>query len=146
MERSSTPSARSSWPSVAAEHIALQWLPIVLLERGDVRLASELMESIELQRPDSQWVRSAPMLLARIADGVRIAAGVLDSGSADLLDADRRTAAAGLRLSVQTDWVAECQHWRCETRAVSGGGELVAGSSQKRSPSAAHDVMGSRCR
>ena len=86
-----------------AEHIALQWLPIVLLERGELHMATELMESIEFTGPI--LAGSFGVMLLAHRGRVRIAAGVLDSGVRDLLDADRRMAAAGLRLSVQTDWV-----------------------------------------
>jgi len=108
----------------AAEHIALQWLPIVLLERGDVHAASELMESIELTGPilDGSF---GVMLLAH-RGRVRIAAGTLDSGVRDLLDADRRMAAAGWQLSVQTDWVPSAALALAELGRKAQAGELVA--------------------
>lgn len=86
-----------------AERVALQWLPIVLIERGDVRAARGLVESIDLRGPILGG-SFAVMLLAH-RGRVRIAAGALDAGVVDLLDAERRMAAVGWKLSVQTDWV-----------------------------------------
>ena len=75
----------------AAEQIALLWLPIVLLERGDVRSASDLVESIELNGPILGG--SFGVMLVAHRGRVRIAAGALESGVLDLLDADRRMVA-----------------------------------------------------
>jgi len=108
----------------AAEHIALQWLPVVLLERGDVHAASHLMESVELS--GSILAGSFGVVLLAHRGRTRIAAGGLESGVLDLLDADRRMAAAGWQLSVQTDWVPSAALAMRELGRKAQAGELVA--------------------
>jgi DNA-binding CsgD family transcriptional regulator len=61
------------------------------------------VESIELAGPILGGSFGVMLLAHR--GRVRIAAGALESGVLDLLDADRRMVAAGWVLSVQTDWV-----------------------------------------
>ena len=89
---------------LGAEHVALrQWLPIVLLERGDVNAALRLLEPAELDR--AALAGSFAVVVLAHRGRALVAAGDLDRGLADLLDADRRMVAAGWQLSVLTDWV-----------------------------------------
>jgi DNA-binding CsgD family transcriptional regulator len=88
---------------LGVEHVALlQWLPIVLIERGRVDAACSVVESVELD--DSILGGSFAVVLLAHRGRVRIAAGDFEHGVADLLDADRRMAAVGLQLGAQTDW------------------------------------------
>ncbi len=88
---------------LGAEHVALlEWLPLVLLERGDVDAAAELIESVQLT--GSILGGSFEVQLLAHRGRVRVAGGELDRGVADALEADRRMAAAGWQLSVVTDW------------------------------------------
>ena len=88
---------------LGVEHVALrQWLPIVLIERGHVDAACELVESVELD--NSLLGGSFAVVLLAHRGRVRIAAGQLALGVTDLLDADRRMAAVGWQLGAQTDW------------------------------------------
>lgn len=86
-----------------AEHVALLWLPMVLLERGRPDEAAELIESIELT--DSVLGESPGVILLAHRGRVRIALDDCEAGWSDLREADRRMAAAGCQLSVLTDWV-----------------------------------------
>ena len=122
-----------------AEHIALQWLPIVLLERGEVQMATELMEPIEFKGPI--LAGSFGVMLLAHRGRLRVAGGALDSGVCDLLDADRRMAAAGLRLSVQTDWVPSAALALRELGRSAEAAELAARELQMRPRSGAHDVV-----
>jgi DNA-binding CsgD family transcriptional regulator len=73
----------------------------VFVERGRARQAADLLEPLDLSEDRSQgW----QVLLAQRGQ-VRVAVGDLERGVADLLEADRRMSAAGLQLSVLTDWV-----------------------------------------
>jgi DNA-binding CsgD family transcriptional regulator len=81
----------------------LQWLGAILVERGCAREAAGLLESVELEGDVLHGWHGVVALAGRGV--VRAALGDLDRGIADLLDADRRMAAAGLQLSVLTDWV-----------------------------------------
>jgi DNA-binding CsgD family transcriptional regulator len=86
------------------DHPALrQWLPIVLLERGQLGLASQLVEAIDFN--SSVLEGSFGVVLLAHRGRVRIAAGELMPGLADVMDADARCNAAGWSLSVLTDWV-----------------------------------------
>ena len=88
---------------LGAERVAVLWLPIVLVERGQARDASLLLEPVEFSRSLLDGSFGVQLLAHR--GRVRIAAGQLEPGIADLLEADRRMAAAGWQLSVATDWV-----------------------------------------
>jgi DNA-binding CsgD family transcriptional regulator len=97
------------------DHPALcQWLPIVLLERGQLGQASQLVEAIDLG--SSVLEGSFGVVLLAHCGRVRIATGDLRLGLADVMDADARCNAAGFSLSVLTDWV-----WSA-TLALSGLG------------------------
>jgi DNA-binding CsgD family transcriptional regulator len=73
----------------------------VFVERGRGRQAAELLEPLDLWEERSHgW----QVLLAERGQA-RVAVGDLEDGLVDLLEADRRMAAAGLQLSVLTDWV-----------------------------------------
>ncbi len=88
---------------LGAQHVALlEWLPLVLLERGSVQAASELVEAVELTGSALGGSFGVDLLAHR--GRVRVAGGALGGGLADLLDADRRMTAAGWQLSVTTDW------------------------------------------
>ena len=131
---------------LGVEHVALrQWLPIVLIERGHVDAACELVESVELDNL-LLVARSLVVLLAH-RGRVRIAAGQLALGVTDLLDMDPRMAAARLgswgrkpigHRPPHSDW------WR--SGAVTKPSGLRAESSRRRSRSARRGVMGSRSR
>jgi tetratricopeptide (TPR) repeat protein len=86
-----------------AEHVALLWLPIVLLERGQTREAAELIESVELT--DSVLGESPGVVLLAHRGRVRIALDDHEAGWRDLCESDRRMAAAGWQLSTLTDWL-----------------------------------------
>jgi DNA-binding CsgD family transcriptional regulator len=81
----------------------LQWLGPVLVERGYAPEAAGLLESVELVGDLLQGWHGVVALAGRGV--VRVSLGELERGVADLLDADRRMAAAKLQLSVLTDWV-----------------------------------------
>jgi DNA-binding CsgD family transcriptional regulator len=89
---------------LGAEHAALTWLPVVLLERGQVHAAARLVDSVEFS--DSMLEGSVGVVVLAHRGRARVAAGELDRGLADLLEADRRMAAAGFQLSVITDWAS----------------------------------------
>jgi DNA-binding CsgD family transcriptional regulator len=97
------------------DHPALwQWLPIVLLERGQLGLASQLLDAIDLS--SSVLEGSFGVVLLAHRGRVRIAAGEPKRGLADVMDADARCNAVGWSLSVNTDWV------RSATLALAGLG------------------------
>jgi DNA-binding CsgD family transcriptional regulator len=73
----------------------------LFVERGRARQAVDLLEPLDLSEERS---RGWQVLLAQRGQ-VRVALGDLERGLADLLEADRRMRAAGLQLSVLTDWV-----------------------------------------
>jgi DNA-binding CsgD family transcriptional regulator/Tfp pilus assembly protein PilF len=81
----------------------LMWMPAILLERGRARHASDLLE--ELPLVESLLDLWPEILLLAGRGMVRIALDDLGRGLDDLLGADRRMTAAGLRLSVGADWV-----------------------------------------
>jgi len=81
----------------------LQWLGAILVERGRAREASDLFESVELEGDVLQLWHGVVTLAGR--GTVRVALGELELGLADLFEADRTMAAAGLQLSVLTDWM-----------------------------------------
>jgi DNA-binding CsgD family transcriptional regulator len=88
---------------LGVEHVALlEWLPLVLLERGDISAATELIEAVELE--DSTLGGSFGVEVLAHRGCVRIAGGALVQGLADILEAQRRMTAAGWQLSVLTDW------------------------------------------
>jgi DNA-binding CsgD family transcriptional regulator len=85
---------------LGAELYGTMFVALVLVERGRIEQAAAIVDSAEL--PDAGM--NAAALLA-IRGLVRIAAGALASGLADLLDADGAVRRAGQRLSVGTTWV-----------------------------------------
>ena len=86
---------------LGAAHVARLWLSLVLLERARLDDATALFESVEL-RPTVEWFEN--QLLAH-RGRVRVEGGREQAGLADLLEAGRRTSAAGLCLSAAVDWV-----------------------------------------
>jgi DNA-binding CsgD family transcriptional regulator len=86
---------------LGAEHLGILFLPIVMLERGDLDGAAELGEAVDVSAPHDSF---ATQLIAH-RGRVRVARGEYEPGLADLLHADHLNAAAGLPLSVVTDWV-----------------------------------------
>jgi DNA-binding CsgD family transcriptional regulator len=86
---------------LGAEHLGILFLPIVMLERGDLDGAAELGEAVDVSAPHDSF---ATQLIAH-RGRVRVARGEYEPGLADLLHADHLNAAAGLPLSVLTDWV-----------------------------------------
>jgi DNA-binding CsgD family transcriptional regulator len=84
---------------LGADHAARMWLPIVLLERGRVPDAVELLESIDLSDPGD--LLEAGLLVHR--GRTRVELGENEKGLADLLEVDRRTASA--RVYTWGDWV-----------------------------------------
>ena len=81
----------------------LQWLGAILVERGCAPEAAGLLEAVQLEGDLLQGWHGVVALAGRGV--VRVALGDLERGLADVLDADRRMSAAGLQLSVLTDWV-----------------------------------------
>jgi DNA-binding CsgD family transcriptional regulator len=73
----------------------------VFVERGRAQQLLDLLEPLDLRGDRS---RGWQVLLAQRGQA-RLATGDLRGGIADLLEADRRMASAGLQLSVLTDWV-----------------------------------------
>ncbi|HLY48314.1 MAG TPA: AAA family ATPase [Solirubrobacteraceae bacterium] len=86
---------------LGADRIGALFLPVVLLERGQVQAAVELVEPLDL----SSLVNDFDAQLLANRGIVRIAAGEVENGLADVLTADRVTQAAGLVLSVYTTWL-----------------------------------------
>jgi DNA-binding CsgD family transcriptional regulator len=109
---------------LGAERVAVQWLPIVLMERGQIRDASRLLEPVQFNRSLLEGSFGVQLLAHR--GRVRIAAGELDAGTADVLDADRRMAAAGWQLSVATDWVPTAVRALAESGRSREARELAA--------------------
>ena len=109
---------------LGAERVAMLWLPIVLLERGQAGDASRLIEPVEFSR--SLLGGSFGVQLLAHRGRVRIAAGELESGLADVLEADRRMAAAGWQLSVATDWVPTAARALVACGRSDEAGELAA--------------------
>ncbi len=88
---------------VGTAHIAVMFLTPVLLERGKLDEACKLVEGAEFSEAELQLWQGVIVLAQRGA--VRVAAGELERGVEDMLDADGRMRAAGCHLSVLTDWV-----------------------------------------
>jgi DNA-binding CsgD family transcriptional regulator len=89
---------------LGARLYAVMFLIGVLLERGSVEEAFELVESSGLGVPHLALWQGVLVLAQR--GRVNVSRGELEAGVADLLDADRRMVAAGLQLSVLVDWAA----------------------------------------
>jgi hypothetical protein len=87
---------------LGAGPFALIYLIPVLLERSRLDDASELVEALELTDADLTMWQGVIALADR--GRVRAERGDLERGVEDLLDADRRMRAGGLRLSVLCDW------------------------------------------
>jgi DNA-binding CsgD family transcriptional regulator len=83
---------------------AVMFLIEVLLERGCVEEAFDLIESAEISEPQLVLWQGVVALAQR--GRVRVARGELEAGVSDLLDADRRMAAGGLQLNVLVDWTS----------------------------------------
>ena len=90
---------------LGAGHFVVMYLIGVLLELGDVQEAIDLVGSVELSEPQLTTWQGVIVLAQR--GHVRLAGGDLESGVADLLDADRRTAAGDMQLSMLVDWVPQ---------------------------------------
>jgi DNA-binding CsgD family transcriptional regulator len=86
-----------------AEIVGAAALAAILVERGRVQDAAEVVEPFELTDAALQ-LDEAVVLLSRRGI-VRVAAGDRERGLADLLDANRRMSTAGMDLSVRSDWV-----------------------------------------
>jgi DNA-binding CsgD family transcriptional regulator len=84
---------------LGVEHVARLWLPIVLLERGQIQDAHELLEPIDLSDPRDLL----DMWLLANRGRVRVGIGENEKGLTDLLEVDRRTTLARVHPSV--DWV-----------------------------------------
>jgi DNA-binding CsgD family transcriptional regulator len=84
-----------------AEYVARMWLPIVLIERGRGEEAAEMLETVEFGATSDPYENG---LLAH-RGRVRVARGENEAGLADLLQAGRRAAAAGVCLSTAIEWV-----------------------------------------
>ena len=88
---------------LGAELFGSMWMPVVSLERGEIGVAGELVESVPL---DEVSLGESPGVILLAQRGrVRVARGDLQPGLGDLLEADRRMSAAAWQLSVLTDWV-----------------------------------------
>ena len=87
----------------SAHFTAMPYVP-VLLERGRVERALEVVDSLELSGAVLDLWEGVIVLCQRGA--VYTARGELERGIADMLDADRRMAEHGMHLSVLCDWVA----------------------------------------
>jgi DNA-binding CsgD family transcriptional regulator len=74
----------------------------VLIELGRAAEALALTESLVLAEPDLQLWHGVVVLAER--GRARVALGELESGVADLVDADQRATSAGLHLSTFSDW------------------------------------------
>ena len=85
---------------LGAKHAALTCVIPPLLEQGRVVEASQLVETVGIA--DS----AMGMTLLTHRGRVRIALGQLETGVADLVEADERMRAAGLQQTVPADWVA----------------------------------------
>jgi DNA-binding CsgD family transcriptional regulator len=86
-----------------AAQFALMGYGPILLERERVGEAARTLEAVDFG-PQLLGLWNGLVLLAE-RGRVRVASGQLERGVADMLEADRKMAAIGLRLSVQTDWV-----------------------------------------
>lgn len=89
---------------LGAGHFAVMLLIGLLLERGRVGEALELVGSVELE--ERQLVLWQGVIVLAQRGRVRVARGELERGVADLLDADRRMSGSGLQLSVLVDWAS----------------------------------------
>jgi DNA-binding CsgD family transcriptional regulator len=86
----------------AAQLWATMWHGSVLLELGRARQAAQLLDALPLEGELGLW--QGLMLLAD-RGRVRVVLGDLERGLEDLLDAERRAAAAGCHLGVLNDWM-----------------------------------------
>ena len=89
---------------IGSAHFAAMWLIPILVERGRLEEARQILDSLPLGEPELR-VWQGPGVLAE-RGRVRIASGELDAGVSDMLEADRRMSAAGCHLSVLVEWTA----------------------------------------
>ena len=87
---------------IRSEHFAAMFLIPVLAERNRLDEARALLDTLPLGEPELALWQGAGVLAER--GRVRIASGELQDGVADMLEADRRMAAAGCDLTVLVDW------------------------------------------
>jgi DNA-binding CsgD family transcriptional regulator len=86
-----------------AELVSVPVLAVVSVERDRLRVASDLVDSLELTEAHLHVDEMVVLLAARGI--VRVASGDRERGLADLLEADRRMSAAGMHLSARSDWL-----------------------------------------
>jgi DNA-binding CsgD family transcriptional regulator len=87
---------------VGSVHFAAMFLIPILTERGRLEEACAILESLALGEAELRVWQGVGVLAER--GRVRIASGELDAGVSDMLEADRRMAAAGCHLSVLVEW------------------------------------------
>jgi DNA-binding CsgD family transcriptional regulator len=87
---------------IGADYLPRHFLIPTLLEQGRQSEAAELAEERPLTELELRLWHWVVVLAER--GRVRLAAGDVESGVADLMDADRRAAAAKLQLSTFSDW------------------------------------------
>ena len=85
----------------SAPFAAMFFLP-VLAERGRLEDARAIVDALPLGEAELQVWQGVGVLAER--GRLKIASGELEAGASDMLDADRRMAAAGCDLSVLVDW------------------------------------------
>jgi DNA-binding CsgD family transcriptional regulator len=83
-------------------HFAAMFLLPILAERGRSDQARAVIETLPLREADLQVWQGVGVLAER--GRLRIASGELQAGVSDMLEANRRMAAAGCDLSVLVDW------------------------------------------
>ena len=83
-------------------HFAAMFLLPILTERGRFEDARAVLETLPLGEAELQVWQGVGVLAER--GRLRIASGELEAGASDMLEANRRMAAAGCDLSVLVDW------------------------------------------
>jgi DNA-binding CsgD family transcriptional regulator len=83
-------------------HFAAMFLLPILAERGRFEDARAVIETLPLGEGELQVWQGVGVLAER--GRLRIASGELEAGASDMLEANRRMAAAGCDLSVLVDW------------------------------------------
>jgi DNA-binding CsgD family transcriptional regulator len=87
---------------IGSEAFAVMFLIPVLAERGRIEEARAIVDTFALDEGELQLWQGVTILAER--GRLRIAAGELEAGVSDMLEADRRMAAARCDLSVIMDW------------------------------------------
>lgn len=98
---------RARWAYEPSRELDMSLFPAMslipaLVEQGRAQEALALGESVDVEAALGLW--QGPIVLSRLG-AARVILGQVERGLGEMLEADRRMAAAGCQLSVVTDWV-----------------------------------------